>query len=186
MFTLADQVAIIMEATIDMLPSEARGAEKKAVDISEDPSASGDNLREQDRLLPVANVAHLIASELPTGAKVSRDAKLLCQEIVSEFICFITMEANDVCLHGKQKAITHADIRTALRNLGVHFFLLSCMHATPSANHATLPVLCMSRHQPTMSVPCAQIWSSLCHHLRLLQSTSRRLPEAETIIKAGR
>ena len=120
MFTLADQVAIIMEATIDMLPSEAPGAEKKAVDISEDPSASGDNLREQDRLLPVANVAHLIASELPTGGKVSRDAKLLCQEIVSEFICFITMEAHNVCLHGKQKAITAADIRTALRNIGVH------------------------------------------------------------------
>ena len=156
MCTLDDQVAIIMEATTDMLPSEARGAENKAVDRSEDPSASGDNLREQDRLLPVANVAHLIASELPTGAKVSRDAKLLCQEIVSEFICFITMEANDVCLHGKQKAITHADIRTALRNLGVHF---ACPHACTPHHQPTMPP-CQYSACHAISQPC------LCHVLR--------------------
>ena len=75
-------------------------------------------LREQDRLLPIANLAHLMANELPTGAKVSKDTKCLMQEVLSEFIGFITSEANDVCLHGKQKAITQSDIMTALRNMG--------------------------------------------------------------------
>ena len=75
-------------------------------------------LREQDRLLPVANVAHLMASELPSGGKVSRDSKLFMQEVVSEFIGFVTSEANDVCMLNKQKAITLDDVLTALANLG--------------------------------------------------------------------
>eukprot|EP00966_Prymnesium_polylepis_P287952 6650816-Prymnesium_polylepis.1 len=75
-------------------------------------------LREQDRLLPVANVAHLMASELPSVAKVSRDAKLFMQEVVSEFIGFVTSEANDVCMINKQKAITLDDVAAALANLG--------------------------------------------------------------------
>ena len=75
-------------------------------------------LREQDRLLPAANVAHLMANELPPSVKVSKDTKCLMQEVLSEFIGFITSEANDVCLYGKQKAITQMDIMTALRNMG--------------------------------------------------------------------
>ena len=50
-------------------------------------------LREQDRLLPLANVARLMALELPKDAKISRDAKVLMQEMVTEFICFLTAEA---------------------------------------------------------------------------------------------
>lgn len=75
-------------------------------------------LREQDRLLPVANIFQLMTVELPKTAKISKEAKLLTQEIVSEFIGCITSEANDACIQAKKKAITKEQIVEALENLG--------------------------------------------------------------------
>ena len=91
-------------------------SDARSGDLSEKAIKGLQPVREQDRLLPVANVAHLMASLLPGNAKVSRDAKLFMQEIVSEFIGFITSEANDVCLYSNQKAIKHLsdpDCKTA-------------------------------------------------------------------------
>lgn len=114
-----DQVGALEALTLHHWEEPPPAAPQISSELSGDLSMSiKEPLREQDRLLPVANVAHLLASELPTGAKVSRDAKLFAQEVVSEFICFITSEANDVCLLSKQKAITQADISKALDNLG--------------------------------------------------------------------
>lgn len=76
-------------------------------------------LREQDNFLPVANVFHLMVSELPSKGKVSKEAKILMQEMVSEFIGFVTSEANDTCLLQKQRVITHESILQALINLGM-------------------------------------------------------------------
>jgi histone H3/H4 len=114
-----DQVIIMAERYVkgQELSEAAAAPPSLPSELSWDATAV-DPLREQDRLLPVANVAHLLASVLPEGAKVSKDAKLFAQEVVSEFICFITSEANDVCTRVKQKAITQADIRTSLANLG--------------------------------------------------------------------
>ena len=75
-------------------------------------------LREQDRLLPMANIAWLMAAELTKDAKISRDAKVMMQEFVSEFICFVTSEANDCSLAANRKAISQEDILNALENLG--------------------------------------------------------------------
>ena len=61
-------------------------------------AAPTEPLRDQDRLLPVANVARLMASELPPDAKIAKEAKVLMQEMVSEFICFLTGEANDISI----------------------------------------------------------------------------------------
>ena len=60
-------------------------------------------LREQDRWLPIANVARIMKNTLPPTAKVSKDAKECMQECVSEFISFITSEASDKCLKEKRK-----------------------------------------------------------------------------------
>jgi histone H3/H4 len=75
-------------------------------------------LREQDRLLPLANIGRLMARELPEGAKVSKDAKVLMQEMASEFICFLTSEANDISLEDQRKSIAHDDILDACGELG--------------------------------------------------------------------
>lgn len=75
-------------------------------------------LREQDRWLPIANVARLMKTTLPPSAKVSKDAKECMQECVSEFISFITSEASDNCLGEKRKTINGEDILLAMTALG--------------------------------------------------------------------
>ncbi|CAD1808099.1 Histone-like transcription factor (CBF/NF-Y) and archaeal histone family protein [Candida parapsilosis] len=75
-------------------------------------------LREQDRWLPIANVARLMKNTLPPTAKVSKDAKECMQECVSEFISFITSEASDKCLREKRKTINGEDILYSMYDLG--------------------------------------------------------------------
>lgn len=55
-------------------------------------SQTDEEAREQDRFLPVANIARLMKRGLPQNAKVSKEAKETLQECVSEFISFITSE----------------------------------------------------------------------------------------------
>mmetsp|Transcript_30589 Transcript_30589/g.103909 ORF Transcript_30589/g.103909 Transcript_30589/m.103909 type:complete len:97 (-) Transcript_30589:607-897(-) len=61
--------------------------------------------REQDRFLPVANIARIMKRVLPPNEKIAKDAKEAVQECVSEFICFITSEASDRCQTEKRKTI---------------------------------------------------------------------------------
>lgn len=75
-------------------------------------------LREQDRWLPIANVARLMKNTLPPSAKVSKDAKECMQECVSEYISFVTSEASDKCLREKRKTINGEDILYSMHDLG--------------------------------------------------------------------
>ena len=75
-------------------------------------------LREQDRWLPINNVARLMKNTLPVTAKVSKDAKECMQECVSEFISFVTSEAGDRCTTDKRKTINGEDILISLHALG--------------------------------------------------------------------
>lgn len=75
-------------------------------------------LREQDRWLPINNVGRLMKNTLPVTAKVSKDAKECMQECVSEFISFVTSEANDRCAADKRKTINGEDILISLHALG--------------------------------------------------------------------
>ncbi|CAL9728172.1 transcriptional activator Hap3p [Monosporozyma unispora] len=75
-------------------------------------------LREQDRWLPINNVARLMKNTLPVSAKVSKDAKECMQECVSEFISFVTSEASDRCAADKRKTINGEDILISLHALG--------------------------------------------------------------------
>lgn len=52
----------------------------------------GEVVREQDRLLPIANVARIMKMAIPTNAKIAKDAKETVQECVSELISFVTSE----------------------------------------------------------------------------------------------
>ena len=75
-------------------------------------------LLEQDRLLPTANVAKIMAEHLPKNAKVARESKKLMQELVTEFLCFVTSEANDICLAAGRNAISALDVEHAFLELG--------------------------------------------------------------------
>ncbi|KAD3069006.1 hypothetical protein E3N88_36886 [Mikania micrantha] len=75
-------------------------------------------VREQDRLMPIANVIRIMRKILPSHAKISDDSKETIQECVSEFISFVTSEANDRCQHEQRKTITAEDILWAMNKLG--------------------------------------------------------------------
>ena len=74
-------------------------------------------LREQDRLLPLANIGRIMKRALPPHAKMAKDSKETMQDCVSEFISFITSEASDKCHQEKRKAIHGDDLLLALGTL---------------------------------------------------------------------
>ncbi|KAI9275523.1 histone-fold-containing protein [Phascolomyces articulosus] len=76
------------------------------------------DLKEQDRYLPIANVARIMKKSLPENAKIAKEAKECVQECVSEFISFITSESSDRCLQEKRKTINGEDILWAMQSLG--------------------------------------------------------------------
>ncbi|KAG0050234.1 hypothetical protein BGZ83_005006 [Gryganskiella cystojenkinii] len=77
-----------------------------------------DDFKEQDRFLPIANVARIMKKTLPDNAKIAKEAKETVQECVSEFISFITSEASDRCQLEKRKTINGEDILWAMQSLG--------------------------------------------------------------------
>ncbi|KAJ8046395.1 Nuclear transcription factor Y subunit beta [Holothuria leucospilota] len=93
--------------------------------VSGDDDGTGDDkqqlmspLREQDRFLPIANVARIMKNSVPKSGKISKEAKECVQECVSEFISFITSEASERCHQEKRKTINGEDILYAMSTLG--------------------------------------------------------------------
>jgi len=88
----------------------------------QDPHASGLSyefeVKEQDRWLPIANVARIMKTALPENAKIAKEAKECMQECVSEFISFITSEASEKCHQEKRKTVNGEDILFAMTSLG--------------------------------------------------------------------
>lgn len=82
-----------------------------------------DSVREQDRLLPIANVSRIMKRALPANAKISKEAKETLQECVSEFISFITGEASDKCQREKRKTVNGDDLLWAMGTLGFEDYI---------------------------------------------------------------
>ncbi|XP_062078876.1 nuclear transcription factor Y subunit B-9-like [Humulus lupulus] len=68
--------------------------------------------------MPIANVIRIMRRILPSHAKISDDAKETIQECVSEYISFITGEANDRCQREQRKTVTAEDVLWAMAKLG--------------------------------------------------------------------
>ncbi|XP_028751650.1 nuclear transcription factor Y subunit B-5-like [Neltuma alba] len=83
-----------------------------------DRSSNGGIVKEQDRLLPIANVGRIMKQILPQNAKISKEAKETMQECASEFISFVTGEASDKCRKERRKTVNGDDICWALKTLG--------------------------------------------------------------------
>lgn len=75
-------------------------------------------VREQDHYMPIANVIRIMRRILPSHAKISDDAKETIQECVSEFISFVTGEANERCQREQRKTVTAEDVLWAMGKLG--------------------------------------------------------------------
>ncbi|KAH7364951.1 hypothetical protein KP509_18G000600 [Ceratopteris richardii] len=83
----------------------------------------GELYKEQDRLLPIANVSRIMKRALPPNAKISKDAKEALQECVSEFISFITVEASDKCQREKRKTVNGDDLLWAMGSLSFNDYI---------------------------------------------------------------
>jgi nuclear transcription Y subunit beta len=81
-----------------------------------------DFIKEQERLLPIANVGRIMKGILPSNAKISKDSKETMQECVSEFISFVTSEASDKCRKERRKTVNGDDVCWALETLGFDDF----------------------------------------------------------------
>jgi len=97
-----------------------------------------DDVREQDRYLPVANIARIMKRVLPPNEKIAKDAKEAVQECVSEFICFLTSEASDRCQTEKRKTINGDDLvwvrfshQQRIRKLNITVNTLEAGHGDP-------------------------------------------------------
>ncbi|XP_062014131.1 nuclear transcription factor Y subunit B-9-like [Rosa rugosa] len=75
-------------------------------------------VREQDQYMPIANVIRIMRRILPPHAKISDDAKETVQECVSEYISFITGEANERCQREQRKTVAAEDVLWAMGKLG--------------------------------------------------------------------
>uniref|UniRef100_A0A7S1XBB5 Transcription factor CBF/NF-Y/archaeal histone domain-containing protein n=1 Tax=Compsopogon caeruleus TaxID=31354 RepID=A0A7S1XBB5_9RHOD len=78
---------------------------------------------QQDKLLPIANIARIMKNCLPENAKIAKDGKDTVQECVSEFVSFITSEASDKCGREKRKTINGDDVLWAMSTLGFENYI---------------------------------------------------------------
>merc|ERR1712062_254395 len=106
------------EQTFIVQHQDRRGSQDDDGDDGNDDMGDGGELREQDRFLPIANVARIMKKAIPTQGKIAKDARECVQECVSEFISFITSEASDRCQAEKRKTINGEDILFAMSTLG--------------------------------------------------------------------
>ncbi|KAF8650477.1 hypothetical protein HU200_063842 [Digitaria exilis] len=100
---------------VPAVAKDAAAATERPVPSTEPPMA---RVQQQDRLMPVANVSRIMRRALPPHAKISEEAKEAVQDCVSEFISFITGEANERCHKDHRKTLTAEDIVWAMTNLG--------------------------------------------------------------------
>jgi len=124
-------------------------------------SGKGEDVREQDRFLPIgahapavqrlaltcartigtANISRIMKRSLPPNAKVSREAKETVQECVSEFISFVTSEASDKVLSEKRKTVTGDDVLAAMSSLGFEKYVEPLVRALSRMQRARARVL---------------------------------------------
>jgi nuclear transcription Y subunit beta len=86
--------------------------------LEEEEADNPDQIRDQDRFLPIANVAKIMKDSIPPNGKIAKDAKECVQECVSEFVSFVTSEAADRCQQEKRKTINGEDLLFAMSTLG--------------------------------------------------------------------
>jgi nuclear transcription Y subunit beta len=87
----------------------------------------------------MANVGRIMAMQLAKDAKISRDAKVLMQEMLSEFICFVSSESVDYAIEENNRTITHDAILGAMSRLDFDSFLpcLEMLHSSAAREGAS-------------------------------------------------
>jgi len=111
----ADEFSAVLPDASYLMDSEEDNAHSMA---EEEDVDNPDQIRDQDRFLPIANVAKIMKDSIPQNGKIAKDAKECVQECVSEFVSFVTSEAADRCQQEKRKTINGEDLLFAMSTLG--------------------------------------------------------------------
>ncbi|PIN08671.1 hypothetical protein CDL12_18757 [Handroanthus impetiginosus] len=118
--------------------------------------------RDADQYMPIANIIRIMRRTLPVHAKIADDAKETIQECVSEFISFITSEANKKCHQEYRKTITPEDVLSAMETLGFNNYIepltifLKKYHARDS-HSSSQPTLLVKRNMSYLRQPTAEM-----------------------------
>ncbi|KAG8386003.1 hypothetical protein BUALT_Bualt03G0103800 [Buddleja alternifolia] len=97
-------------------PTKTTNTQTDANNLSNLPEQSFK--RDTDQYMPLVRVTRIMCHVLPAHAKIADDAKEAIQECVSEFISFITSEANQRCHQEYRKTISSEDIISVMGILG--------------------------------------------------------------------
>ncbi len=65
---------------------------------------------------------------LPDNVKISQDAVMLVAHLATEYICFVTSEANDLSIAGGGRSILPQDLIDATRKLDLQTSFLAMQH----------------------------------------------------------
>ena len=90
-----------------------------------------------EEYLPISNISKIMKSVLDPKLKISKEAKALVEECVTEFICFITSEASEKCKREKRKTVNSEDLLTVMNHLGFDNYVVILnvyMHKYKKAN----------------------------------------------------
>ena len=123
-------------------PPASQRAHPKARYPATDGVSSARAQGRRERLLPLSNLGRIMKRVLPHDAKVSKGSKEAMQEMVGEFICFVTSEANDLCKEDPQpgkKTLHGAHITGACANLDLAELVAPIRAAALPTSRGSLP-----------------------------------------------
>ncbi|KAH8583170.1 CCAAT-box DNA binding subunit B [Cryptosporidium sp. chipmunk genotype I] len=71
-----------------------------------------------DLSLPINNIGRMMKLSIPGSAKISRESKMLMQQISKDFIGCISSHAGEICSSNKRRVLNGEDIINALSSFG--------------------------------------------------------------------
>lgn len=71
-----------------------------------------------DLSLPINNIGRMMKLSIPGSAKISRESKMLMQQISKDFIGCISSQAGEICTSNKRRVLNGEDIINALSSFG--------------------------------------------------------------------
>ncbi len=87
-------------------------------------SSSINNSENEEEFLPISNINRIMKMAIEPNLKISKDAKKLMDECVTEFICFITSEASEKCKRERKKTVNTDDLLSVMNLLGFENYVV--------------------------------------------------------------
>lgn len=81
------------------------------------PSSSSTNISRELDVMPLAVVTRIMKSVLPKDVRIRDGAKKSVQQLVTEFILYVTAHASKKCVDESRQKITGEDLIGAMKDL---------------------------------------------------------------------